>query len=97
MRAKNVQEGEASKKLVKRFFFSVFQVPNVPESALRSVLLCLTQMSSSCCVQCHASQGCFTLQWPNIVTCWSNKSNPETNSPTFWATLDPDLGILALK
>lgn len=96
MRAKNVQEGEASKKLVKRFFFSVFLVPNAPEKALRSVPQCLAQISSSC-VQCHASQGCFTVQRPDVVTCWSNKSNPETNRPLFLPTLDPDLSILALN
>lgn len=40
MRAKIVQEGVASKKLVKIILFLVFQMPNTPEGVLRSVPQC---------------------------------------------------------
>lgn len=70
MRAKNVQEGEANKRIVKGCFFFwllvcfflAFQVPTAPERVLSCVPQCLAQVSSSGCVQCPTSQRCLTLQ-----------------------------------
>lgn len=50
------------------------------------------QISSSCFVQCHRSTGCFIVvnaQYCHMLV--------QSSSPTFLATLDIDLSILALK
>lgn len=61
MRAKNVQEGEDSKKLVKRYFF--FSQSSRCQMLQRELLaLSLSALPQSLCVQCHISQSCFTLQ-----------------------------------